>query len=475
MKILKNLAVLAIASTVLLAGCQNNFTGTTLDTTTLTNANSASRTNVAGIPAPTLTGPLVNTKDQTLQVSFGAGKAIDSATILGGISIYNLTEGVTAGTPYVRKTPITPTLQYVSNGVAFLSLDCTGATGLLEVFIDSTKLTAKNGALKLDLDGDNTPGEAGDDDYYGYIAVGTYGTNTAPDTITNSANYQRRPRAGMTLTGGFLNVAAANGVYDTFRLTYTLIAGDTSDYKSMFDSSVVLEKFAPSTNTWATVSPTATVYSTTTGDWTATIPAASEGDVYRARLTNISSLKTAKEFYGFTQRRSMDSRYSQEELVAPTKTSVTTAKELAVSGLDSQDLAFAVSTAFDASGLNGTIVIDLNLAVTGDKGLDLTTLSTSTLKIYDTVDNTVLNYVSYTTACTDPAYPAVPTRIILKLDPTLKSKGHAFNILTSAGLKTLGDADGTPAAGRYFGDSSSIDVPTDFIGFSILSADGATL
>jgi len=470
MKVLKELAIMAVVTAILFAGCANSFSGTDSDTGVLSRANSADNTSIGTLTAPGVGGTLTQAVDQIITLTFTAANVVDSDTITKAVVIRNLTEAASATAVRTRGSTISYTLKEIRGNIAYLQLDLTGASATLEVFIDPTKLTGKKGTLKLDRDGDNVQGEAGDDDFYSYPTV------TGGTAIT-TLGLPRDPRAGMgDLTGAF-SVAGVATTLNTFISNYTRQGGtDNADYKAIFDASMVIEKYVPSTNKWVTVTSSTSTYDNTTGVYTVTFTALNAGENVRARYIDIQKLKTTAEFQGYIQRAVMDSQVTTSYGAFDSE-----ADPLEINQANTNTV-FSnanVNTVF-TNGLKGLIVIDLDVttgSIIGDLGMDESSFTAANVKIYDTSAGVFVPFESVAFGYGAGVIPAATTdpkdQIVITLDPEYAYSANGFDIYVGPGLKTLGDADLTPAA-RHFGDTTNIDT-SELYGFRKAATTGDML
>ena len=451
MKILKELALLAVTSAILYTGCANSFSGTDADDGVLARANSANNNLVVSLTSPAVGGALTAAANQVITLTFAAGDVIDSDTVDKAVIIRNLASAANATSVVTQGSIITYTVKEVRGNVVYLLLDLASASATIELFVDPTKLTGRGGTRKLDLDGDNVQGEAKDDDFYAY-------PNVSGGTAITTFGLQRNPRAGMGNLASAFSIVAPATTLNTFILNYTRQAGaDSADYKTLFDATVVIEKYVAASNTWTTITPISNTYSTTTGDYTITFAALSAGENVRARYINIQNMKTTAEFQGYIQRAVMDSQVATFYGAFDSE-----ADPLEISNGDTDTVFSSVSSVF-TNGLKGLIVIDLDVAtgsIIGDKGMDESSFTAANVKLYDTVAGVFVPFESVAFGYGAGTIPAATTdpkdQIVITLDPTYASSGNTFDIFVGPGLKTLGDVDLTPAA-RHFGDSANID------------------
>lgn len=453
MKILKNLAVLAVASALILAGCQNNFTGTTLDTSSLTAAN---RSAMTWTSAPSTVSTVANATNQIITINFQ--DAVDTSSIESAVTIRTLSDASDAKTPYTQGSTISYTLGAVNGNSVDLVADFSSVTtDLLEVFIDSTKLTARNGSAKLNLDGDQVTGETGDDDVYLYPSV----TGTGVTALTTGT--KRSPRLGFPITITFNTPSTTTD--NTLTATYAYaVLGDTTDYLSLLSGNISVEKFNTSSNAWETVASTTTpTYSTTTGVYTFTFAAAAAGTVYRYKI-DASKFVTTNQLAGYVQHL----RFSgiAGTLYMDGTPTIYGANTPVADPLNVPGTIFTGHTIIkDASGKNA--YIELTYSVTtgsliGDQGFNTSTFTASNVKLYDTSKNVFLTIssISFVPVATD----VTPNKVRIYLDPAFKPANN-IDVYMGTGVLTLGDKTPGTKAG-YMGDPSNIqDLPYG-IGFA---------
>lgn len=477
MNIMKKLAVLVIATAIVLTGCSNSFSGTDADNSLLASVNSANNSLKGGLTAPTLGGTLTtatNPTQQVISLRFVKADIIDVSTIPTAVTIRNLASAANATSTVAQGAVIPFTVKEVrsdaTHDFVYLLVNLTGASATLEVQVNATILTGMNGTKQLDLDGDNVQGEANDDDFYDYIAV-TGGAAIATFGV------ERNPQAEMNLPTAAFSIVAPATTLNTLTVTYDrqTVAGaavDLADYKALFDSHIVIETYAAATNTWTAVAPTTTTYATASGDYVSTFAALAAGTQVRARTINMQTLVTTAAFYGFVQRAAMDAQ-TTEAIIADD--AAADATEISVGD---QDAALAVSVE-STNSYDIKVVIDVNAAITGALGLDFTTVTPDNIRIYNTtkgifVPLTAANFATGYAAGVVPALTTTPkTQIIISLDSAYKTSVNAFQVWVGPGLKTLGDTGGAPLAVRKFGDASQLSsVP---YGFLALDSDGSAL
>lgn len=463
MKLLHTLTALAIAAAITLAGCSNTFTGSNTDDSVLREYNSANGGSLGSVTFNWIVTP-TKAAGQILEVTFTASDVIDVDSIPAAVKFRNLSNAASAEEVFVQGSNISYSIKEVRQNKVYLDLNLIGASDEIELFVDSTKLTGKKGSLRLNLDGDNVQGESNDDDYYDYL-----------DTVaipTPVVGVVRDPRVGFSLTpAGFTLVGTPSpttlATVDTFTMSYGGVGYDNTDYTALFDANLVIEQYNVAGNTWTTLPRTSpSTYNTTTGVYVTTFTAPVADKTIRARITNVQNIKTSSSFYGFVQRYKMNSSLISAVLALksvsdtdPSRMQMTSVNQINV-------FKNKVTTYFDANGLNGYILIDLDLAngpsggIIGDKGLDKTTFTSENVKIYDTSSAVYVSYVPHFRF--DPTISApvgAETQVVLTLDPSYKQKNHSFNIFVGPGLRSLGDENTVPlgaARAQYFGDATEI-------------------
>jgi hypothetical protein len=469
MNILKKLAIVSIASVLVLAGCSNEFTGSDVDTSALATRYSAARTNVDGLlDAPVTTtfynngtpGALAKAANQVVQFTFDAADAIDMATVASAITVRNLTAGADAFTVYGQGTAIATTVKTIDGDSVYLSMDLTSASDSIEFQVNSTVLTGKNGTLRLDQDGDNIPGEGADDDiYFTYpIVAGLVGAD-------------RDSRFGVSLNSAAFSYNGTPspitlGTYNRFRVNFGEYQYDNSNYATLLNSIIIIETYNATADRWDPVTVTPT-YDVATGQYTADFTGLAEGTVVRARLIK-ANFKSIKAICGFTQSYDMSNTAVNEAiLVAPLAATDTTQSTLSTGNQDSI-FGTAPTVLTDGSSKNVQILIDVSaaLGITGANGLDASTITAANIKLYDTTDKafipfTVTSRVNPAAATTTTAI----TQIILTLTNTSYVKStNGHTLYVGPGLKTKGDT--TPGVyARKFGNPTALNSIPELRGF----------
>lgn len=445
MKLAKKLAVLAIAATVIFAGCENSFSGSNLSTGALDAYNDGS---VIHPPLTTpssidltngdITAALAAAADQIITINFNTADGIDESTIANAVTISKLASGASTTAAYVA-TPLTKTLVSFRNGVATFKLDLTGVTEGVEVFVNSTILTGRNGARKLNLDEDSVQGEAGDDDLYRYFTTGA-GYPATGD--------QRVPRRA--LVAG-MSAMTLNTITGAGSISITLGNTDlTDDFTSILQANSAIQLYNESSDSWADITSTITK---ATLDYTYAFTGVAEGKTYRVMIKDVQAFKTSTAYRGFVIKATYDGN-----------------ERTAVFGMTTAPFAATIQyvgspfTAYtkncDASDKNVYIDMPFSIlanSIVGDKGLDSATVTKDNLKLYDQTDKVFLNISSIELIYASASQTSgVKDRVRIYLDPSIKCiNTHPVDLWIGPGLKSLGDTTpGTVA--RKFGNVSNI-------------------
>jgi len=458
MKIMRTLALLSLAGILSLASCESSFSGTDIKgvSVSIDALNSANRTNV-GFDSGDITIPntLTNAATaQTLIISFV--QKVDEDSIIPAFSFFNLTNVDLADGAPTRGTANTFTvneLRYnsgTSEWDVYLSFaNLSGASDIIEVFIDPTTLTANNGTLKLDEDGDNVQGEDNDDDVHIYL-TGTGGTAASAS--------QRDPRAGFdfgwTVQANTVGITAWTGNYGEFAI-------DDTDYKTLFDSIARLEKFDYNDGSWDNVAYTS-VYTPADGNYVITFPAFAAGETYRMRHINLQDKQSTKTISGYNQKFVLDSTTT---IVDSTVTVADTNQVLLA------DADVDVSTSF-FGGKNGYIQIDMDSATIGAEGLQEDTVIAANLKILRS-DGVYIPIDSIVVQRQDPAITDKNNQIILNLNPAYATTSQTFSVLFGPGMRMRGDLANDTSDDRHFGSLGAI--TSKPYGFLTLDSDTTTL
>lgn len=450
-----------------LTGCVNAFLGAELLDELIaevaTAANSADRTNVAGVSVATFpAGPFALATGQVVEIVFNG--QIDSAS-LTAVTFYTLKATAAADGARDRNVALaagTPEVFYnvsTDRTTVRWTLDLSTASASVEAVIDPTVLTAVGGTRRLDLDGDNVQGEAQDDEYINYFTV------TGGTAIAGAA---RNPRAVFPLAGGGLSAVAGD---TAINFTYSDFATDATDYRAALDAMIRLEKFNPTTLAWDAVTYVST-YSTTTGAYDLTMAATVAGEVYRLRMVRSGATWPVATLpvNGYTKKVEYEQALNHVLLAGPT--AVADATYNASAALDAT---YVVSTVFDANGFNG--YVQLNITNIGLQGIEPATVVAANVKLYDTV---LGQYVPWSTAVVrqqTAGAAQLSDQIILYLNPAYKQRnfpaaGNLFDVHVGPGLIDRGATTAT-TDDLKMGDFTNVTNPP--LGWAVLDSDTTRL
>lgn len=462
---------LAALGMISLASCAIVFSGTSLSDSLISETQaSLANGNLTGVVSLSYTS--VNTPidsaggtAKTIQLVFGNGK-IDAAS-LSGVRFYPLLN-TNIGTDLSpdRGTQLnmaTPTIVYnpsantstVNYTYAFQATD----SSRVELWIDASVVTANSGAIKLDTDGDNVQGEAADDDIIAYISI-TGGVAASANSRAARPNFATAGNLAALLTA--LPTPAAGDTVIPNVITYAGVAVDATNYNSMLTNILVLEAFNASTKTWNAISYTGN-YDTVSGAWTITLGTAIlNGTVYRYRLQNLTTGTATLPDHGYVRKISFDNKTSAK-VGANMNIAQTTAT------FDLTDVAFTSGTIITTftSSRNGFVTITLNAATIGDEGINASSLTTESLKIYDTASAVYVPWVSgevRSTVLNDATQKN--DQIVLYFDPAYLKANHAFQLHVGPGLQYLGDSFALTTDDRFLGDWRQTTFP---VGYSTVS------
>lgn len=429
-KLINGLVVLGAAMAVLVS-CQNptSFTGTehsaATKTTVATTAN-GNRTNngslsvsLSGTPAA---GATTNNKE-VIQIVFNGG-SVDEAS-LTAVSFHNLK--ATAATDGARDrdnalTPASKVVTYDANAnqttvrYYFDFTTAANVSNIIEVFIVPATLTANGGTKKLNLDTDFIQGETQDDDYVGYVNV-TGGTKAAGGVNGNA----KTPRAGWQFNPG--TFAISGGTTHTWN--YPSVAADDTNYKSLLDSALKLQRFDGTT--WGDISTT-TTYSTSSGNYVVTFSAVAGKEVYRYKV-NFTGLIASKAINGYKQKAEYDQAKTVGYFDVGTLASLAVAEPIATTTYN-LGTNFDATSSFNGSGYDGVVTLTFNDV--GSEGLS--GVSATTVKLYDATNKKyvpVSSVVTYSAGAGSTVYKFI-------LDTAYKSTGGTLQVQISPDVVDLG-------------------------------------
>ena len=462
-------AVILLLSAVFLmfASCSLNtdVSGTSLsDSEIAENQTNAFSVTAGGITNVTITsGALGSTTAEDVVITFndglGKGCSIDAATVANAVVFYNLkATNETDGAPSQGASiPYTPVVDYHSGFTTItFTMDLSSpatTSNQIEVYINPAVLTANNGTMSLNLDGDAVQGEAAEDDFIGYIATA--------GTIVSTGS-QRAPRSNTTPAYAF----AVGTTSTTFTYDYTVYGLTTAPIsKALLDAYASLERFNPVSLIWETISTTST-YTDTAGSaaYVLTHSTLENGDVLRFAFSNPYSFVTSTTVLGYYQYGDYDQSKTYDYSIlggalGAGRTGFNTA-------FTNADVA-VVKADINDGGEDYKLEYTLNFSNIGAEGLQLASITTSTIKLYDTVDKVYVPWASV--SLEDNA--GTNNSVVLSMNSGYRDKGHAMQIHIGPGLFDLGATTATTDDVRL-GDYDN--VSTYPVGFHIVTP-GETL
>lgn len=465
---------IALAALVLFASCENSFSGTKLNTAPLREAVASGRTDNIGFTITNVTGSLENKINQVITITADVDN-VDWDTLKDALTIYKLKDAADNKSVKVRDGSIGFTMQEKQNSTVSVLVDLsTLTTDHIEIFIDPTKLTAANGAMKLNMDGDRYQGEENDDAYVDYINVSAFGTTTLTP-ITTGLSRETNLKFDVDFDSPTYDTNdLVTGVKFIFDITYGGIGDveDTTDYKALFDSAFIVEKYLPVSNSWEKVTITSSTYSTTTGVYEASFGALPDGTVARVRSEKLQDLKSANPIAGYVARYNFDNAATHEIFGTTTSYHATESGYLDVSFGDIFKTKGNYS-ASDSKGYNVSIRLDYKGDWEdhfGDGGLDTATLTKENIKLVS--NNRFVDIESIVAEYTD-ASEKVKTSIVIKLPANFKKPAGQFTLYFGPEVKTLGGKaadETTTVKAKTFGNPANINSePRGFTSYSGLS------
>ena len=373
---------------------------------------------------------------------------IDEST-LSGVHFYNLGG---AGTDETDGAPLRdgelPTTSYTlefygSTTVVTYVVDLSVTTSYsawIEVYIDPTVLTANDGNLKLNYDGDGTHGEASDDDYIGYI-TGLSGT-----AVTGSS---RVPRLDIQSFLTAFGIPAAGDTSITISYDFNAASYTTSSpiSKTLLDAYYTIQMFNPVTCIWENFSITLTNYTDNgdgTADYVINFAALDAGDFIRLATSDPYGFATTSTVFGYTARVDFDQ--ARTIFIDTTATPIAGTKSGFSGTFNPAAIAVTyTSEIYDASTTDEYKMVyelDFSAAGLGAEGLSETTITTSNLKLYDATDNVYIPWSSITLEDSNTG-TANNDIVTLTMNPGYKNQGHTLEIHIGPGLYDLGATTAT--------------------------------
>jgi len=512
MKTIKKIALGLCAIAILLVGCKHEFSGTDLNTASLKEEYASGRSN-QGITNLTVDGTLSNTKDQV--VAFGATGKVDWDSLKDALTIYQLSNAEDDTKPIKRGDSIPFTIQDVRNNIAYLLFDLPETVSEeLEFYVDATKLTGSNGVTKLNLDGDRIQGEAGDDDFVYYLSVNDVSASGGK-VKELTTGVQRKPREDLlstfdtiafvdsdptdtdarfdkfTLSFGDSNPTDTDARFDKFTLSFgdsnptdtdarfdkftfertyletSPIKNDKTDYKKIFDSVLIIEKFDFSTEKWTTVSTTSTFDRILHPDnfteevYEYKFAKQPEGTVLRARTEKLQEIKTEEPIAGYIRKASYNADDTHKIFDTAVSGQEDTTKESKFITDDSEitDAIAGIDVVFDNKGYNGSVVINFNSDKKDGSGdyeknwIEFTTdLTKDNFKLFS--DNA---YIPWTEIKQEVTGSDAIVRYVIKLDPKYKEQENTFQLVFAPTVQVKhGRAEGETATSKSMQDNARI-------------------
>ncbi len=415
---------LLIAFLVLLivGACSQPFAPTNLDSTAAASAQTGlNDQRVSGINlTPTIVAALTTAADQYVTLTF-TNAHIDKST-LSAIKFWTLksTAASDGGRDHLANiTPSSPTVRYQGNNtVVIYKLDLSNAAQIsnrIELTIDPTVLTANNGTVKLNRDGDDYVGEANEDEYVTELAVGG-----SPGI--NAGGAARNPQATLA-------VAIGGWALGSTAITGTFAGSPTID-KAVLDAAFTVQKFNRTTLAWDKVTPSSTTYAG--GVYTFNLPAAiANGEVYRI-IANEYAVVETNPTNGYRRRLNFDNNATKNIDLGPTAFGADASYNTTAT--------YAFTVTFDGRNRNG--YIDVTVAGIGTEGLDPATITTDNVKIYDTADNKFVGIDSIEVFASIPG-TTKNDKIRIHLPASYTRQVHAYALFVGPNAKELGNTTAT--------------------------------
>lgn len=431
---MKRAAILLAALAIVLAGCTNSFTPAAPSSAVI------STETAALVAQKALTNPVfINVSSSglvagatpkghlTLQINNAViSLASDMATLKAALAVYPLATS-TATTAYTRGTAIAlpdPVVTIANNSttldyaIDMSAYSTTTGSPEWEIYIPGDKLTV-SGVKVLDLDNNQVLGEAspGPDDYIGYVTI--FGTSQPL-----GAGNPRNPRAFVTY----------GPPVPTSTTVSTITFNDNGVIPGLTGSTIIglfsIETFDPTSLTWKPVAATNT-YDTATAVMTITLGAALPNGNYRevVKTPYLIAETTAVNDY----KHSAD--YGKTSVVYPIGvfSSGTNATESTAT--------FSASAQFDGAGKNGYILLTFNGL--GAQGLLLSSLTTTTVQLYDTNNQHFVPLAGFfILPGTNNAGPAAVV-VRANLPASYTQVGHSYLVSLSSGVIDSGATTAT--------------------------------
>jgi hypothetical protein len=438
---------------------------------------SATQPEITGLTIPTTT--LYNVDDAEFTITFtGTGNfSLDADALLKALEVKELADrAVDAATAtskdkavpngYQSNNNLVSKIIYVDGASARILLNLSSLTyNRIEFHVKATEFTANGGYLKLNLDGDSTPGEAGDDDIYGYRTV----SPKASSTLKAPAHtVDRSPRAGIGIAAGAGTLGAfststgsTTGLRDRYTITANFGDVESASFLEFLRANLIIEKYAGGAWTALTVNITDTTTITPVNPSSHAYTAAftsGDRDILRARLTKTKELETVNEYYGYKQKLEYDDNAADvrqdnsgiavnvDGTAETTPGSSYTYQKYTNSSIATSSGASVIS-ADGSSDVYVSIPLDTGSGITAGKKLTDTTVTADNIKIVVTEENTSVvlpwDSFSYNSSVTSGVTTTVtyPT-LLLKMPAGFKKGARSFDVYISPDVK---NADGRSA------------------------------
>ncbi|MEI8095552.1 MAG: hypothetical protein WCG80_15180 [Spirochaetales bacterium] len=421
-----------------LSACANPaFTATDLTgaKTTAAAAANAPHSNVTAIAVTVATTPATlvagTATNQVITVTFANG-LVDDATLATAVTFSNLKAAANADGSYAEDdalTPIAALTNVVKNAAAntvvtyyFDFSTAANVSDWIVVSIDPTKLTADNGTKKLNLDSDLEQGEASDDAFFSYLNVPT-GTKAVTVGVAKNPRLTFMGRLAVATFGA----AAAAGA-TSLAITYSPPGTDATDYATLFDTVFELQKFDGTQ--WAKVALTSSTYASNV--YTMNVAATVGKEVYRVKVNYSTTFVTTATLRGYVAKGSTDATKTVGYLDAGTIAEATATYNSPTINMHS--VTGGMTIVSPAASKNNAVVT-LTFTDTGALGLDPTTVTTSTVKLYNLGTQ---RYVPVSKFVQQSANVFVAV-----LDPTYLTTGGGLEVQFAPAVTDLGTTTST--------------------------------
>jgi len=459
MKTIKKIALGLCAIAILLVGCKHEFSGTDLNTASLKEQYASGRSN-QGITNleftnATVTGTLRNKENQV--VEFESTDRVDWDSLKDALTIYQLSNAEDDTKPFKRGDSIPFTIQDVRNNIAYLLFDLPETvSNRIEFYVDATKLTGSNGVTKLNLDRDRIQGEAGDDDFVEYLIV-TDVPDSGDKVKKLTTGVPRNPKQDLIFPSiAFVDsdTTDTDARFDTFTIQRTYSTGDPeandkTDYKKIFDSVLIIEKFDFSTGKWTTVPKTVSTFNRILhpGNFTEEVyeyeykfAKQPEGTVLRARTEKLQEIKTEEPIAGFIMKASFDADETHKIFRTDVSGQEDTTKEPKfITDTDITNAIADIDVVFDSNDYNGSVIIDFNSDIKREVGkyendwiAFTTALTKDNFKLFS--NNA---YIPWTEIKEEVTGDDAIVRYVIKLDPKYKKQKKSFKLVFAPTLEVL--------------------------------------